>query len=96
MISPDMTGYQRSYKQLEPEHCYRVILPQKIYYMDILSTNGHQSPYHSHNKKKGSKPFHIIGAEGGIRTPMGFCPHDPESCASAYSATSAQQVYNKT
>lgn len=46
--------------------------------------------------KKGLPAFYIIGAEGGSRTPTGFCPHDPESCASAYSATSAQQVYNKT
>ena len=32
------------------------------------------------------------GAEGGIRTPMFRRTHDPESCASASSATSAIQV----
>lgn len=38
------------------------------------------------------------GAEGGTRTPTGVSPHEPESCASTNSATSAgkrnlQEVY---
>ena len=31
------------------------------------------------------------GAEGGTRTPTGLRPHDPESCASTSSATSAER-----
>ena len=36
-----------------------------------------------------------IGAEAGTRTPTGLRPHDPESCASANSATSATIFFLK-
>src|SRR5207253_6445661 len=34
----------------------------------------------------------VVGAEGGTRTPTPLRAHDPESCASANSATSARRA----
>ncbi len=44
-------------------------------------------------RKRPPRVFNFNGAEGGSRTHMNLSPHDPESCASASSATSAGIVH---